>query len=186
MELNILRKSLEFFFKEKGIHHQTTCVDTPQQNGIAERKNKYLLELSRVIIFSTNVPKYLWGELVLTSFYLINRMPTYVLKYITPLECLQKYFPESRIQSNLPLKIFGCTVYVHIPSKDSSKFDPRSEKYIFIGYSPNKKGYKCFNPKTRKTVILIDVTFLEKQPFFQKNSLKGENIREKGNFWDVI
>ena len=53
MEPNILRKSLDFFFKEKGIHHQTTCVDTPQQNGIVERKNKHLLEVSRAIMFST-------------------------------------------------------------------------------------------------------------------------------------
>ena len=89
-------------------------------------------------------------------------MFTCVLNYITPLECFQKYFPESRIQSNLPLKIFGCTVYVHIPSKDRSKLDPRAEIYIFIGYAPNKKVYKCFNPKTRKTVISMDVTFLEK------------------------
>ena len=137
-------------------------------------------------MFSTNVPKYLWGEAILIASCLINRMPTRVLNYIPPLECFQKYFLESRIQSNLPLKIFGCTIYVHIPSKDSSKLDPRAEKYIFIGYAPNKKGYKCFNPKTRKNVISMEVTFLEKQPFFQKISLQGENIGEEGIFWDVI
>ena len=59
---------LGIFFKEKGIHHQTTCVvDAPQQNGIAKSKNKHLLEVSRAIMFSTNVPKYLWGEAVLTE-----------------------------------------------------------------------------------------------------------------------
>ena len=137
-------------------------------------------------MFSTNVPKYIWGEVVLTASYLINRMPTHVLNYITPLECFQKYFLESQIQSNVPLKIFGCIVYVLIPSKDRSKLDPIAEKHIFIGYPPNKKGYKCFNPKTRKTVISMDVTFMEKQPFFQKIYLQGENISEEGNFWDVI
>ena len=45
--------------KEKGIYHQSTCADTPQQNGIAERKNKHLLEVARAIMFSLNVPKYL-------------------------------------------------------------------------------------------------------------------------------
>ena len=45
------------FFKEKGIHHQSTCVNTPQQNGIAEKKKKHLLEMARVIMFSMNVPR---------------------------------------------------------------------------------------------------------------------------------
>ena len=51
------------FLKEKGIHHQSTCVNTPQQNGISERKNKHLLEVARAIMFSMNVPRYFWGEL---------------------------------------------------------------------------------------------------------------------------
>ena len=110
------------FMRIKGIHHQSTCVDTPQQNGIAKRKNKHLLEVSRAIMFSMHVPKYLWGEAVLTS-YLINRMPTRVLNYSTPLECLKKCFHETRIPSNLPLKIFGCTVYVHLSSTEQSKLE---------------------------------------------------------------
>ena len=162
------------FMRIKGIHHQSTCVDTPQQNGIAKRKNKHLLEVSRAIMFSMHVPKYLWGEAVLTSSYLINRMPTRVLNYSTPLECLKKCFHETCIPSNLPLKIFGCTVYVHLSSKGQSKLEPRAEKCVFIGYAPNKKGYKCFNPKTRKTVVSMDVTFLEHQPYFQKKILQGE------------
>ena len=59
MELSILIKKLVSFLKENGIHYQSTCVDTPQQNGIAERKNKHLLEVARAIMFSINVPKYL-------------------------------------------------------------------------------------------------------------------------------
>ena len=52
-------EKLRIFLKEKGIHHQSTCIDTPQQNGITERKNKHLLEVARAIMFSINVPKYL-------------------------------------------------------------------------------------------------------------------------------
>lgn len=55
---------LESFLKENGVHHQFTCVDAPQQNGIAERKNKHLLEVARAIMFYMNVPKYLWGEAI--------------------------------------------------------------------------------------------------------------------------
>ena len=98
-------------------------------------------------------------------------MPTCVLNYITPLECFKKYFLEYGIQSNLPLKIFKCTTYVHIFNKNQFKLDPRVEKCIFIGYALNKKGYKCFNLKTGKTVVSMNITFMENQHFFQKISL---------------
>ena len=69
------------YLKEKGITHQSTCVNTPQQNSIAERKNRHLMEVARALMFSMNMPKYLWGESVLTAAYLINRMPSIVLNY---------------------------------------------------------------------------------------------------------
>ncbi|RVW57066.1 Retrovirus-related Pol polyprotein from transposon TNT 1-94 [Vitis vinifera] len=64
------------FLAQEGIVHLSSCVDTPQQNGIAERKNRHLLEVARSLMFSMNVPKLLWGQAVLTAAYLINRMPS--------------------------------------------------------------------------------------------------------------
>lgn len=68
---NILGK----FLDAEGIVHQSSCIDTPQQNGVAERKNKHLLEVARSLMFTTNVPKYLWGDAILTANFIINRMP---------------------------------------------------------------------------------------------------------------
>ena len=51
----------DFFLIEKGILHQSTCKNTPQQNGIVERKNRYLIEVGRVLMFHMNVPTHLWG-----------------------------------------------------------------------------------------------------------------------------
>lgn len=65
-------KYLSTFLVTKGIIHQSTCCDTPQQNGIAEQKNRHLLEVTRAIMFSMNVPKYLWGNTLLTACYLIQ------------------------------------------------------------------------------------------------------------------
>jgi transposase InsO family protein len=177
-------KVLKSFFQEKGISHQSSYRDTPQQNGIAKRKNKHLLKVARAIMFYMNIPKYLWGDAILTPSYLINRMSTRVLQYITPLDCLKKEFPASRITSELPLKMFGCTVFVHIPNKSWSKLDPRAEKCVFLGSAPNQKGYKCFNLHTRKFHITMDVSFLENTPFFTKNFLQGEIIGEEDNFWE--
>jgi len=176
---------LRNFLEEKGIQHQSTCSDTPQQNGIAERKNKHLLEVTRAIMFSMHVPKYLWGDAILTATYLINRMPTRILKYITPLECFKNFFPECRLFSDLPLKIFGCTVYVHIPSRLRSKLDPRAEKCVFIGYAPYKKGYKCYNPQTKKTFVSMDVSFVESQPYFEQNCLQGERENNEAQIWET-
>ena len=83
---------LRNFLKEKGIQHQSPWRDTPQQNDIAKCKNKHLLEVARAIMFYMNVPKYLSGDAVLITCYLINRTPTHVLKYMTPLGCLN-FFP---------------------------------------------------------------------------------------------
>lgn len=62
--IEYFNKNLNEFLKNKGgIQHQSTCPKTPQQNGIAKRKNKHLLDVARAIMFESNVPKYLWGML---------------------------------------------------------------------------------------------------------------------------
>ncbi|RVW89009.1 Retrovirus-related Pol polyprotein from transposon TNT 1-94 [Vitis vinifera] len=127
------------FLAQEGIVHLSSCVDTPQQNGIAERKNKHLLEVARSLMFSMNVPKLFWGQAVLTAAYLINRMPSRVLKFQTPCQTLLKSFPTTRLISTVPPKIFGCSVFVHINQQHRSKLDPRSLKCIFLGYSSNQK-----------------------------------------------
>ncbi|RVW56491.1 Retrovirus-related Pol polyprotein from transposon TNT 1-94 [Vitis vinifera] len=112
------------FLAQEGIVHLSSCVDTPQQNGIAERKNRHLLEVARSLMFSMNVPKLFWGQAVLTAAYLINRMPSRVLKFQTPCQTLLKSFPTTRLISTVPPKIFGCSVFVHINQQHRSKLDP--------------------------------------------------------------
>ncbi|KAL6319870.1 hypothetical protein AAG906_036940 [Vitis piasezkii] len=172
------------FLAQEGIVHLSSCVDTPQQNGIAERKNRHLLEVARSLMFSMNVPKLFWGQAVLTA-YLINRMPSRVLKFQTPCQTLLKSFPTTRLISTVPPKIFGCSVFVHINQQHRSKLDPRSLKCIFLGYSSNQKGYKCYSPVTRKFYNSMDVTFFETQPYYPKNDIQGENSTQEYQFWDL-
>ncbi|CAN1170240.1 Retrovirus-related Pol polyprotein from transposon TNT 1-94 [Linum perenne] len=182
------------FLKDKGIVHQSSCRSTPQQNGIAERRNRHLLEVTRALMFSANLPKYLWGEALLTAAYLINRVPSKPLQFQTPLQCLSKTFPHNRLQNNLPLKVFGSVCYVLTPSQFQSKLDPKSKKCVFIGYASNQKGYKYFDPLTQKTQVSKDVSFWETTPYFSKNSLQGEILptdnpsfqTEEVNFWEVL
>jgi len=162
------------FFEQNGIVHQSSCNNTPQQNGVAERKNKHLLEVTRSLTLSNNVPKYLWGEAVLTSTYLINRMPSKILKFQTPLNCFKEHFPSSRLSHDLPLKVFGCTAFVHVHDINRGKLDPRARKCVFVGYPSTQKGYKCFDPISKFFFISMDVTFFEDKPFFCKTHLQGE------------
>ncbi|CAF2369372.1 unnamed protein product, partial [Brassica napus] len=71
---------------QHGILHQTSCPYTPQQNGVAERKNRHLMEVARSLMFQSNVPKRFWSDAVATACYLINRTPTKVLNEKAPFE----------------------------------------------------------------------------------------------------
>ena len=165
------------FFQEKGIIQQSSCNDTPQQNGVAERKNRHLLEITRALLFSTKTPKYLWGDALLHATYLINRMPSRVLNFETPINLLKNAFPKSRLFKSIPLKIFGCTVFIRNPNRNASKLDPKGRKCVFVGIAPNQKGYKCFDPTVKKTFVTMDVLFFEHSAFFDTH-LQGENKSE--------
>ena len=81
------------FFQEKGIIHQKSCPYTPQQNGVVERKHKYLLETARALLFQSKIPMRHLGECVLTATYLINRLPTKLLQGKSPYELLYQKKP---------------------------------------------------------------------------------------------
>ena len=125
--------------------------------------NDVLYEIAKIFV----------GVVVLIASYLINRMPYEVLQYSTLLEGLKFFSPKFRINSNMLLKIFGCSTYVHTPNKSRSKLDPRAVKCVFVGYDPNKKGYKFFNPLRHKFYVTMDANFLEDLPFFNKKLIKG-------------
>ena len=94
---------MENYFLSNGIIHQTSYVNTPQQNGVAERKNRDLLEKTRAIMLQMHVPKKFWSYGILTATYIINRLPSQVLDFQCPLEILQGKPPNIS-----HLKIFGC------------------------------------------------------------------------------
>ncbi|RVW41270.1 Golgin candidate 5 [Vitis vinifera] len=171
--------SLSTYLQNHGIIHISSCVDTPQQNGVAERKNRHLLEVARCLMFSSNVPNYFWGEAILTATYLINRMPSRVLTFQSPRQLFLKQFPHTyAASSDLPLKVFGCTAFVHVYPQNRSKFAPRANKCIFLGYSPTQKGYKCYSPTNKRFYTTMDVSFFEHVFFYPKSHVQGESMNE--------
>ncbi|CAB4020330.1 Retrovirus-related Pol poly from transposon TNT 1-94 [Paramuricea clavata] len=150
--------SFSKFCTEKGIVQQFTCPYTPEQNAVAERINRTILESARSMIYHANLPLVFWAEACNTAVYLHNRSPTVALKDKTPHECL---FGEKTDVSNL--KVFGCMCYVHIPDSNRRKLDQKSYEAIFVGYPTGTKGYKVYDVKRRKSMISRDVQFLEKK-----------------------
>ena len=144
-----------------GIIHQTSCPGTSQQNGLAERKNRHLLEITRCIMLAMNVPKYLWAEAVMTAAYLMNRMPSRVLNNKTPIECL-----TGETTYVVPPKVFGCVCFVRDHRPSVGKLDPRAVKCVFVGYSGKQKGYKCWCPSEKRMFVSMDVVFREHEPYY--------------------
>ena len=99
-----LSEPFQSFMLQHGILHQTSCVDTPSQSGVAERKNRYLLETTWALLFQMNVPKHFWVDAVSTACFFINRMPSSVLNWATPYHQL---FPNNSLFPIDP-KVFGC------------------------------------------------------------------------------
>ena len=128
----------------------------PQQNGVAERKNRVIAEIARCMLNEKNMPRCFWADVVFTAVYLINRSPTTSVHIITPEEAWSGRKPDLS-----HLRIFGCVCYVHIPSELRSKLDAKSEKCVFVGYSLEQKGYRCYNPITKELRVSRDVVFDE-------------------------
>ena len=151
------------YTSDHGIIHQTTCSGTPPQNGVAERKNRHLLEVARSLMFQMNVPKYLWSEAVMTAAYLINLMPSRILGMKAPIELLlgQREF-------KVPPRVFGCVCFVKDHRPSMGKLDPQAVKCVFVGYSSTQRGYKCWDPIGKRLFVSMDVTFREFEPYYTK------------------
>ena len=129
--------SLSEFLASKGIVHQNSCTYTPQQNGVAEQKKRHLLEVAHSLMISTSLPSYLWGDAILTATHLINRMSSRILHLQTPLDCLKESYPSPRLVSEVPLRVFGSTAYVHNFGPNQTKFTPKAQTCVVFGVSPS-------------------------------------------------
>lgn len=142
-------KAFEEYCKSKGIRKEYTVPFTPQQNGVAERANRTIMESVRSMIYHANLPLEFWAEAVSTAVYLKNRSPTTHLKDIAPYECWFKEKPDVSI-----IKVFGCKSYIHVPDQKRRKLDKKSTPCVFVGYPDNSKGYKLYDLESRLLFFL--------------------------------
>ena len=120
----------------EGIQHELTIPKTPQQNGVAKRLNKTLLEKVRSMLIDQKVPHSFWAEALVISVYLKNRSPTSFLDRQTPFEAWKGKKPDVG-----HLHDFGCGAYVHVSKDEQRKLDSNAKKFMFLGYGEETKGY---------------------------------------------
>ena len=160
---------MQDFFLNKGIVHQRSCVETPQQNGIVERKHQHILNVARSISFQANLPKKLWNFAIQHSVHIINRVPTPLLQNKCPYEILYKQPPVL-----IHLKTFGCLSYASTNVAHRSKFDHRARKTVFLGFKEGMKGFILYDLLSHQIFVSRNAIFFESYfPFHTSTSVSS-------------
>ena len=146
----------EEYLRKEGIIHQRTVRKTPEQNGVAERMNRTLVEAVRSMLSESSLPKKFWAEGLATATYLRNRSPTKAVEGMTPFQAWSGTKPNVS-----HLRVFGSLCYSHVPKDERKKLDSKAQEAIFLGYSLETKGYRLYNPIAQKVYFSRDVIFDE-------------------------
>ncbi|GAU23238.1 hypothetical protein TSUD_172660 [Trifolium subterraneum] len=145
------------FCEVNGIKRQLTAAYTPRQNGIAERKNRTIMEMIRCMLACKSVPKAFWHEAVNWAIYVLNRSPTTAIQDMIPEEVWSSTKPSVK-----HFKKIGYIAYAHVPDAQRRKLDDKSVKCVLFGISEESKAYSLYNPITKRIIISRDVKFVEK------------------------
>ncbi|GJZ69766.1 ribonuclease H-like domain-containing protein, partial [Tanacetum coccineum] len=140
---------------------------TPQQNGVAERMNRTLIEAARTMLADSLLPTTFWAEAVSTACYIFNRVRVTKPQNKTPYELL---FGHKPIISYI--RPFGCHVTILDTLSVLGKFDGKSDEGFLVGYSLNSKAYRVYNLVTKRVEVNLHVNFLEDKP-----NVKGVGYR---------
>jgi hypothetical protein len=154
-----------------GIVHLFSCPGTSEQNSIAERKHRHVVELGLAMMLNASIPKCFWVEAFLTATFLINCLPSPSLAMTSPYFLLHKKQPTYDF-----LRTFGCQCFPYLRPYAKDKLEPRSLPCIFLGYSDKHKGYRCLHISTGRIYISRHVVFDEKFfPFASAASTKSDS-----------
>ncbi|UYV64139.1 hypothetical protein LAZ67_2006688, partial [Cordylochernes scorpioides] len=175
-----LSKEFKDYLEGEGIGRQLSVEYTPQQNGVAERANRTLLDMTRCFMIEGDLPETLWAELIHTSTFIRNRCPRNN-DCKTPHELFTKRKP---VVSHL--KIIGSKSFAVNNRPNRSKFAPRSEEYKLIGYFTESKAYRLWKPGTRTIIKSRDVRFIEPELSKIRNEVVEIDVgSERASFKEI-
>ncbi|MCP3664820.1 MAG: DDE-type integrase/transposase/recombinase [Gammaproteobacteria bacterium] len=154
-----INKPFSDFLEQRGVRRELSVAEAKQQNGVAERMNRTLMERARAMLRASRLPKSFWAEAIATACYVRNRCPSRTLATdlsVTPHELYVGSKPTVR-----HLRVFGCVAFAHIPGNQRRKLDSKAQRCVFLGYSLTSKGYRLWNVKEHKVITRRDVIFDE-------------------------
>ncbi|GJY06281.1 putative ribonuclease H-like domain-containing protein [Tanacetum coccineum] len=143
----------------KGIKREFSVARTPQQNRVAERKNRTLIEAARTMLADSLLPTTFWAEAVNTACYVQNRVLVTKPHNKTPYELLLGRPPSISF-----MRPFGCPVTILNTLDPLGKFDGKADEGFLVGYSINSKAFRVFNSRTMKVDENLHINFLENKP----------------------
>ncbi|GJW51193.1 putative ribonuclease H-like domain-containing protein [Tanacetum coccineum] len=152
-------KEMNQFCERKGIKREFSVARTPQQNGVAERKNRTLIEAARTMLADSKLPTTFWAEAVNTACYVQNRVLVTKPHNKTPYELFLGRKPALGF-----MRPFGCPVTILNTIDHLGKFDGKADEGFFVGYSINSKAFRVFNSRTRIVEENLHVQFSENTP----------------------
>ncbi|GJX24420.1 putative ribonuclease H-like domain-containing protein [Tanacetum coccineum] len=161
-------KVMNQFCEMKGIKREFSVARTPQQNGVAERKNRTLLEAARTMLADSKLPTTFWAEAVNTACYVQNRVLVIKPHNKTPYELFLDRKPALSF-----MRPFGCPITILNTIDHLGKFDEKADEGFFVGYSTNSKAFRVFNSRTIIVEENLHVKFNEDTP----------NIAGRGPKW---
>ncbi|KAJ9541715.1 hypothetical protein OSB04_028221 [Centaurea solstitialis] len=159
------------FFVSKGISQNFSSVRTPQQNGVAERRNRTLIEAARSMLIEADLPIQFWAEAVNTACYTQNM--SLILKRFkkTAYELIKGRNPNIEY-----FHIFGCNCYIKNDRDALGKFDAKADDGFLVGYSTISKAYRVFNKRRQTIEETIDVKFDESNPFSSSSPSDNNDV----------
>ncbi|GJS86318.1 retrovirus-related pol polyprotein from transposon TNT 1-94 [Tanacetum coccineum] len=162
------------FCNTNSITHNFSALRIPQSNGVVERKNRTLQEMSRTMLNEQSLPQKFWCNTVDTSTYILNRILIRAILGKTPYELLRGRKPTIDY-----FRVFGSKCFILNIKDYLSKFDPKSYEGFFLGYSKNSKAYIILNKHTRKVKESLNVTFDETSPPSKTSPLVDDDLDEE-------
>ncbi|GJT42613.1 putative ribonuclease H-like domain-containing protein [Tanacetum coccineum] len=178
-------KVMDDFCREKGIKREYSVARTPQQNGVAERKNRTLIEAARTMLADSKLPTTFWAEAVSTACYVQNRVLIVKPHNKTPYELFRGFKPAIGF-----MKPFGCHVTILNTLDKLGKFDGKSDEGFFVGYSLSSKAFRVYNTRTRKVQENLHIGFLENKPMIEGNGPKWlfdlDSLTQSMNYVPVV
>jgi len=139
-----------------GIIHETTAPYSSASNGVAERKNRTLIELKYDMLIESGAPLYFWGGAILTTCHVLNRVP-HKRSHTTPFEMW-----KGQKQNLGYLRVWGCLAYVRLTDPKMPKLGIRATTCAFLGYAINSAAYRFFDLENKIILNLVMQFFMKK------------------------